>query len=293
MTLLAAMLAQVVHVVLVLLAAPTLVGAQDRMEAWLAGRHGAPLLQPWRDLVRLARKRAVAVESTSAVSRHAPTVCFAAIGGAAFIVPSFTRGMAFAPLSDLLALAGLVAAARTARALAALDAGTAAGGIAAERSTRLALVAEPALLLSMFALAALAGTSNLDLLVALQREGLLQPAAATALAAAALVAVGLAQSLRPDGPRSLTDCLETLFWLDLIGCLFLPIGLAEADGGAAAWLLGLATWVVKLTVLAAALAGCRRLMGSERPRAATDLLAIAGLLALVAAVFAMSGPGPA
>lgn len=301
MSILAALLAQGIHVILMVLAAPTLTGFLAATEAKLDGRTGPPIRQGWRDLARLVRKRPLLAQSASSMTPVAPVVRLAATGAAAALVPSFTLGMALSPLADLLAIVALLAIARAAGALTAMDAGTARGGVAAARAMRLALFGEPALLLAVFTLALLAGTSNLDLIVSLQREGMMQPAAASALAAAALVAVTISRSRDDADPEldggllamsSLAAAFGVLVWLDLLSALFLPIGMAEADGGLMAWLVGLAAWLVKLVGLVMALALCRRAMGGQRPRATAEFLAVAGLLALIAAVFALSGASP-
>ncbi len=302
MSILAALLAQGIHVILMVLAAPTLVGFLATIEAKLDGRTGPPIGQAWRDLARLGRKRPLLGQSASSMTPIAPVVCLAATSAAAALVPSFALGMALSPLADLLAIVALLAVARAAGALTAMDAGTARGDVAAARTMRLALFGEFALLLAVFTLALLAGSSNLDLIVSLQREGMMQPAAASTLAAAALVAVTISRS-RDEADQELgggvlavtrlADAFGVLVWLDLLGALFLPVGMAEADGGLLAWLVGLAAWLAKLVVLALALAVCRRATGGQRPRATAELLAVAGLLAVIAAVFALSGAASA
>lgn len=292
------LLAQGIHTVLIVVMAPTLAGLLAAIEARLDGRTGAPVLQVWRDLGRLGRKRMVTTDSGSVIARLAPVVRLATTAAAAALVPSFTLGMALSPIADLLAIVALLSVARAAGALALMDTGTAQGGIAAARTMRLALFAEPALLLAVFTLALLAGTSNLDLIVGLQREGLMQPAAASALAAAALVTVAVSRT-RPESVSEaaaashamavLAEAFGLLVWLDLLGALFLPIGIAEAGAGLTSWLIGLAAWLIRLVLLVGVLAACRRAMGGLRPRAMAELLAIAGLLALIAAVFALSG----
>ena len=140
------------------------------MQARLAGRTGASPLQPWRDLLRLLRKQTVLAESASNVTIDAPVVCAAATAVAACLVPSFTLGMTLAPFADLLLIAGLLMAARASLALAAMDAGTATGGMAASRTMLLGCLAEPALLLVLFVLALLAGSLDLDVVAAMQLE---------------------------------------------------------------------------------------------------------------------------
>ena len=141
-------------------------------------------------------------ENASPLFRAASIACFAATALAAALVPSFTLGMAFAPLSDLLVLGGLLAVARGVLALAALDAGTAPAGLAAARAASLACLAEPGIFLVILVLGLLGGTTNLDLLIGLQIQGMLQPVAAVALTAAALATLALAGPGPPARPPS-------------------------------------------------------------------------------------------
>lgn len=299
MSLLLPVLAQLLHIALMLALAPLVTGWLDWLAAVLAGQPGPMPWQPWRELLRLARKQVTLAESASPLSRAAPVACLAATALAAAIVPSFTLGMIFAPLADLLVLAGLLLSARLALALGALDGGTALPGVAAERTTALACLAEPALFLVILGLGVLGGTTNLDLLIGLQLQGMLQPVAAAALAAAGLAAVALAE---PD-PAPLTaefsgadlamlqmaEALRRLVWLDLIGGLFLPVGMAEPGAGVLAWIIGLLAWAAKLAVLTAGLAALRSTIGYLRPRRVPQLLGIAAVLGFLAALLALVG----
>lgn len=303
MSALVSLLAQLVHIVLLLIAAPTVIGLLRWAQARLAHRTGPHPLQPWRDLTRLARKQAVLAENASPVFSAIPPACLAATFLAASLVPSFTLGMAFARLSDLLVLAGLLALARVMQALAALDPGTAAGGLAAARSTSFACLAEPAVFLVILTLGLLGGTTNLDLLVGLQREGMLQPAAASALALAAMMAVAIGDMDRPDPDAgfSATDlamitfaeALRLMVWFDLIGAVFLPLGMAAADAGPIGWIVGVVAWVAKLAVLTAALAMLRHRVGRVPRRRLPTLVGVASVLGLLAAALVIASAAAA
>ena len=112
MAFLSGLIAQVLHIALMCVAAPSLISIQRWMLARLAGRVGPSLLQPWWDLIRLLRKQSVLAESASEVTGIAPAVCAATAAIAACLVPSFALGMTFAPFADLLVIAGLLALAR-------------------------------------------------------------------------------------------------------------------------------------------------------------------------------------
>jgi len=298
-----ALFAQVLHIALMLAAAPVVVGLQRWAEARLAGRTGPDPWQPWRDLARLRRKQPALAENASPLSRSASLACIAAMAVAASLVPSFTLGMAFAPLADLLALAGLLALARAVLALAALDPGTAPAGLAAGRTASLACLAEPCVFLVILALGLLGGTTNLDLLIGLQLQGMLQPPAAAALAAASLVALAVAssdttgQSTEFSGADlaliDFAEALRVLIWFDLIGALFLPLGMAVPGAGPLGWLVGLLAWAARVAVMAGGLAALRSVAGRLHGARVPQMLGIAAVLGFLAALLAMASAAAA
>jgi formate hydrogenlyase subunit 4 len=297
--------AQLLHIALVLAAAPTLVGVLRWMEARLAGRAGPPLLDHWRELLRLLRKQRVVAESASVVTAVAPLVSAGAIAIAAFLVPSFTLGMTSAPFADLLVIAGLLAMARCSLALAGMDAGTALGCMGASRLMLLGCLVEPALLLVVFTLALLAGSLDVDLIAAMQQESGLDWRIADSLAFAALLLVALADggggrqasALEYSGHDlaliEAADALRLLLWLDLIGALFLPFGMAQSGAGPLAWLVGLVCWLAKTVLFAALLAVLPMAFGRLRLARASRMLGVAILLAVLAMVYLFAGMGTA
>ena len=83
------------QMVLVLVLAPLLTGFVRKVKARLLRRRGPPLLQPYRDLVRLMRKEVVLAESASWLFRVTPYLIFAATWVAAALVPTFRTGLLF------------------------------------------------------------------------------------------------------------------------------------------------------------------------------------------------------
>ena len=296
MSVLVALLAFILHAVLMLAAAPTLAGLLDAGRARLAGRAGPPPWQPWRDLARLLRKQPVVADQASFVTMGAPYACFAAIAGVALLVPSFALGMVSAPASDLFVIIGLLAAARVALALAALDAGTPSGGIGASRAGLLATFAEPALALVALAVALAAGGTNLDHAAAALSEAGQPMGVSLVLAglAMAMVALVVAGHLEASGWElsgrhlalvELAGQLRLLAWFGLLAALFLPFGLAPEEAGPAAWLVGLLAWVAKLAVLGGLLLLAEAAVARMQVFRAVEFLGAAIVLALLAAVF--------
>ena len=68
---------QGVQMILILALAPLFTGFVRKIKARLLRRQGPPLLQPYRDLIRLIRKEAVLAENASWLFRVAPYLIFA------------------------------------------------------------------------------------------------------------------------------------------------------------------------------------------------------------------------
>jgi formate hydrogenlyase subunit 4 len=299
--LLCGLIAQVLHVALIAAAAPTVVGVLSWMRARLSGHAGPPLLQPWRDLARLLRKQPVLAESSSIVTVQAPIACAATTAIAACLVPSFALGMLFARFADILLILGLLMAARCSLALIAVDSGTALHGTSASRVMLLGCLIEPVLLAVLLAVALLTGSGNLDLVAAGQAEGDWQIGSTLALAAHVLV--GLIDAAHPDalvdqlsGPDlALVDAsaaVRLLVWFNLIGAMFLPFGMAQAETGAPlAWVVGVVCWSGKTLLFTTVLAVTETVVGRIGLMRAAKALGVAILLALLATGFLFAQAG--
>ncbi len=295
------LLALLLHVPAMAGMALLLAGAMPWLRARLAGRVGPSLLRPWHEWRRLLRKRPVVSEGTSGLAIWAPVAGLAALAMAALLVPSFTLGMATAPLGDLVVIAGLLGLARATGALAAIDAGTGQAGMAAIRSLRLAALAEPTVVLVIFTVALLAGTTNLDAAVASLHEAVV-PGVPLLLAVAGLAGVVVAAEAEGDpvvadasgwhaAAAEAGAALRRVVWLSLVVALVLPGGMAPAGAGPLDWLVGLVAWVAKLAVLGAACAMAGPALHRAGQAAIGPLTGAALLLALLAALFLFAGQG--
>jgi formate hydrogenlyase subunit 4 len=306
----AAVLTQLLHLALVLAAAPLVVGGVRWLKARMMGRVGPHPLQPWRDLQKLLRKRPVLAENASWISRAAPYLAVAAAVAALALVPSFSRAMLFAPMSDLLLIAGLLALGRVALALAGMDVGTAFGGLGAAREMSFAALAEPALLLAALIFAILAGSTGLEQIAATFQEGAVGLRVSLGLALIALCAVAVAENARipVDNPAThleltmvheamileasgrhlalweAASALRLTLWLALIVSVFLPFGAAPAGFAPLGWALGVVAWVAKMALLCVALAAFESAIAKMRVFRVPEFLGVALLLGLLGAI---------
>ncbi len=317
MTALAGLLALLLHLALLVAVAPFLTGLVRWAKARMVGRLGPPPQQPWRDLIRLLRKQPVVAEGTSWLFRVAPAVSLSASLAAIALVPSFALGMATADVSDLLVIAGLLALSRAVTALAAMDTGTAFGGIGASREMAFATFAEPGLFLFVFTLALLANTTNLDAIVGQIATGAFGLRVSMALSLVGLAAVAVAECGRipVDNPAThleltmvheamvleysgrhlamieLGAALRLLLWMSLLACVFAPFAIAHAAGPTLLWIPAALVWVIKIALLGLALSAFETTRAKLRVFRVPEFLGVALLLGLLAAILLFVSQG--
>ncbi len=166
MELIGALSIQLSQMLVVLLLAPLLTGFVRKVKARLLLRRGPPLLQPYHDLIKLTQKEAIVAESASWLFRVAPYLIFSATWVAAALTPTFAIGLLFSWSADLIAIIALLGSARFFLALAGMDVGTSFGGLGSSREMMFATLAEPALIMIVFTLALIAGSTQLSTVAA-------------------------------------------------------------------------------------------------------------------------------
>ena len=181
----------------VVLVAPVLVGLMRKVRSRLEGRVGAPILQPWRDIRKLLGKQRMVSQHTSPVFGVAPLVLAGSSLLVAALVPSLSTASSLDQVGDLFAVVYLLLLGTVFLALAGLDAGTAFGGMGASRAMTITAIAEPTVLVAIFALSVSTGSSNLGKIVeATIADPATAAAPASVLAFAALAVVTIAETGR-------------------------------------------------------------------------------------------------
>src|SRR5258707_2587659 len=135
---------------LVLIRAPLRLGYTRKFKAPRVRRQGPPVLQPYRDLLRLIRKEAVLAENASWLYRSGPYLIFAATWVAAALVPTFAVQLQFSWTADLIALTALIGSSRFFLALVGMGVGTSFGGIGSGRGMVFGSLVEPGLVFIVF-----------------------------------------------------------------------------------------------------------------------------------------------
>ncbi len=127
---------------LFLAGAPLLTGIVNKLKARLSGRFGPSVLQPYYELLRLARKETVYSTSASQISRLAPAIVWSTVAFATLLLPLGRAAVISFP-GDIILFAYLLALGRFFQILAALDVASSFEGMGASREARFAVFAEP------------------------------------------------------------------------------------------------------------------------------------------------------
>jgi formate hydrogenlyase subunit 4 len=267
-------LIQSAQMTLVLLLAPLLTGFVRKVKARLLRRKGPSVLQPYRDLLRLLRKEVVLAENASWLFRVTPYITFAAIWVAAALVPTFATGLLFSWTADLIAIVALLGSARFFLALAGMDVGTSFGGIGSSREVMIAALAEPAMLLMVFCVALIAGSTQLSTVAMFMASSEVGLRVSLGMALIALIMVALAENARipVDNPATHLELtmvheamvleysgrhlamiefgafLQLLLYTSLIVCVFFPWQMAIDGTGPLSYIVGTAVYLLKLAV---------------------------------------------
>jgi formate hydrogenlyase subunit 4 len=189
-------LAQLVAMVLALVAAPLLTGWVNQCRAWLQNRGAPPLLQPFRTLHKLFWKESVVAHTTSPVFRMAPYIVFSCMLLASMIVPTLSTNLPLAPAADAIALVGVFGLARLFISLAAMDTGTSFGTLGARREMLVGFLAEPAFLMVVFTASLVASSTSLATIVSVLAHRELTILPSFAFAGVAFTMVSLAENAR-------------------------------------------------------------------------------------------------
>jgi len=248
-------LIEAIQLLIVALGSPLLVGSMRKLKARLQGRRGASVFQPYRDLHKMLVKEAVISENTSWIFRFTPYLVASVMLLSSLVVPMLSTRTPMGFTGNIIVLMYLLLLATFFLALAGLDAGSAFGGMGSSREMIIAALAEPTVMVAIFAIALRVGTTSLDEIV---RRGaddsllLLNPSHLLAFVAFFIVALAETGRLPVDNPATHLELtmiheamileysgrhlaliewaggMKLFLFLTLLSNLFFPWGVASA-----------------------------------------------------------------
>ena len=295
---------------LVVLGGPLLLGLMRTVRSRLEGRDGPPVSQPWRDIAKLAHKQRTRPNESSWIFVAAPLVLVATAATVAVLAPLATLAPPLSTSTDFIAVIFVLLVGSVSLALAALDTGTAFGGMGASRALTIGALVEPALLVAVLALSLPLHSTNLIAIVA---EGsahasvLVGPSHLLALGSFVVVILAESGRLPVDNPSThleltmiyealileysgpdlalvtLGESMRLAIWLGLFVNLVAPWGIAT-HAGVLAILLGVLAVAGKVAIAGVAVAVFEVTTAKLRLFRLPELLAGGFILALLGVV---------
>jgi formate hydrogenlyase subunit 4 len=298
------------QVALVLLLSPLVTGLNRVLKARVQTRRGPGLLQPYRDLYKLLGKGMVIPDTASWIFTATPFVLFVTMLLASLLIPTISAQAPLSLYGGVLAMVYLLALGRFFLALGGLDTGSSFGGLGSSREMTISAIAEPALMLAVFAVAIGAGSTNLSIVAHAglgQSWRFLAPSQMLAFAALFIVLIAETGRIPVDNPATHLEltmiheamileysgpflaliewaaAIKQLVLMTLLVNVFFPFGLS-ASWAPLALLASLGWFLLKLFLLSVVVAAVEVTNAKMRLFRVPELLAIAFVLSALALV---------
>jgi formate hydrogenlyase subunit 4 len=314
-----ALVSAIFQIIIILALSPLLSGIIKKTKAFFQIRKGPGIFQPYYDIAKLFKKDSVVSQNVSWIFHAAPIISFAAVLTAGLLIPIYITSLPLGFSGDLIAVVYLFALARFFTALASLDAGSSFGGMGGSREMFVAAMVEPALMLSIFAVALNVGSTNLSYISqTLSGMGLdaLSPYQILAFVALFIIAIAETGRIPVDNPSThleltmiheamileysgkqlaiieLGAMAKQLLIFSLIANIFFPWGIASADSGILALVFALLVYILKLVIIGLSMAVVETSTAKWRLFRLPDLLSISlmfSFLALVSFIIVKGG----
>jgi formate hydrogenlyase subunit 4 len=314
-----ALVSAIFQIIIILALSPILSGIIKKTNAFFQIRKGPSIFQPYYDIAKLLKKDSVISQNVSWIFHAAPIISFAAVMTAGLLIPIYITQLPLGFAGDLIAVIYLFALARFFTALASLDAGSSFGGMGGSREMFVAAMVEPALMLSIFAVALNVGSTNLGYISqTLSGMGLdaLSPYQILAFVALFIITIAETGRIPVDNPSThleltmiheamileysgkqlaiveLGAMVKQLLVYSLLANIFFPWGIASEESGIAALAIALVVYILKIVIIGLSMAVVETSNAKWRLFRLPDLLSISlmfSFLALVSFIIVKGG----
>jgi formate hydrogenlyase subunit 4 len=292
------------------LTAPLILGIIKKTKARIQNRKGPSVLQPYADLTKLLKKEVVISENASWLFSFTPYLLIASTLVIVILVPTVFAPLPFHWIGDIITVAYLFALGRFFLALAGLDAASGFGGLGSSREMSIASIVEPAMMLSIFAVAVTAGSTNLSIVVrslSTTPASIFNPSHLLAFVALFIVTIAETGRIPVDNPEThleltmiheamileysgrylafieLASQMKMVIFLSLLANLFFPLGLATVLSPMTLG-VSIAAFLAKLILLGIVIALVESTNAKLRLFRVPDLLMTAFILSLLSLI---------
>lgn len=301
-----AILPGLIQLGIILFVSPLIIGVIRKIKAFFQNRRGADIFQPYRNLFKQFQKEVVISSAASWITSITPYVLFSTTVAAAFLVPTFMIIVPFSGLGDVLTVIYLLALGSFFLALAGLDQGSAFGGMGSSRHMTIASLAEPAIILSIFAIGMDSASANISQIISHGSisEFFLNPLYIFSFLSLFIVMLAETSRIPIDNPAThleltmiheamildysgrylafieWSSAIKLLLFLTLLSNIFFPIGII-ANFTIIGALIAIIIYIAKLLIFASVIAIIESSMAKFRLFRVPDLLWIAFTLSLL------------
>jgi formate hydrogenlyase subunit 4 len=301
----------ILQIIIILALSPLISGIIKKIKAFFQIRKGPSIFQPYYDISKLLRKDSVISQNVSWIFHAAPIISLVAVLTAGLLIPIYITQLPLGFAGDLIAVVYLFALARFFTALASLDAGSSFGGMGGSREMFVASMVEPALMLSIFAVALNVGSTNLGFIsetVSGMGIDAVSPYQILAFVALFIIAIAETGRIPVDNPAThleLTMIHEAmileysgkqlaiveigamakqLLVFSLLANIFFPWGIAPAGASLAGLVLAIFVYLLKIVIIGIAMAAVETSTAKWRLFRLPELLSISLMLSFLSLV---------
>lgn len=301
----------IVQIIIILAISPLISGIIKKIKAFFQIRKGPSIFQPYYDISKLLKKDSVVSQNVSWIFHAAPIISMASVLAAGLLIPIYMTQLYFGFAGDLIAVVYLFALARFFTALASLDAGSSFGGMGGSREMFIASMVEPALMLSIFAIALNVGSTNLSFIsstVSAMGMDAVSPYQILALVALFIIAIAETGRIPVDNPAThleltmiheamileysgkelaiveLGSMAKQLLVFSLIVNIFFPWGIASEGAGIIELVFALLIYLVKIIIIGLTIAVVETSTAKWRLFRLPELLSISLMLSFLSLV---------
>ena len=154
----------ILQALLVLLIAPFVSGLSRVIRAKMHTRKGPSIFQDYRDIAKLFKRQDVRTKDSSFIHRFMPVLYLGVMLLLACGIPMFLQTSPISIFGDIFLILYLLAAVRFFFSLVSIDNGDSYAGVGGARELILGILVEPGMMLTLFVLAILIGTTNVGVM---------------------------------------------------------------------------------------------------------------------------------
>lgn len=296
----------IIQLGVILLVSPLIIGVIRKIKAFMQNRQGANIFQPYQNLYKQFQKEVVVSSTASWITPAMPYILFSTTVAAALLIPTFMVIVPLNGLGDVLTVIYLLALGSFFIALAGLDQGSTFGGMGSSRHMTIASLAEPAMILSIFAVGMSSSSTNISQIISQGSIGelFLNPLYVFSFLSLFLVMLAETGRVPIDNPATHLEltmiheamildysgrylafiewasAIKLLLFLTLLGNIFFPVGIIISFT-LTGTIIALIIYIIKLLLFAAVIAIIESSMAKFRLFRVPNLLWIAFMLSLL------------